>query len=352
MKIALDAMGGDNAPEEIVKGAIGASKEINSEIILVGNREKILPFFKNRATPKKISIHHTDQFVEMFENPTMALRKKKNSSILIASQLLKNGDAQALISAGNTGALMEAALITIGRIPGMKIKRPALSVLMPTYDKHTIFLDAGANSDCKPEFILQFARMGNIYAKKIMSRDNPKIGLLNIGSEQTKGNSVTLAAYELLNNANLNFIGNIEPRDLLSGAVDVAVTDGFVGNMVLKTAEGTAELFTKLLKDYIKRNSLSKIAAILLKPAFKALKRKLDHSEYGGALLFGVDGICIKAHGRADSLTIQNAIKLAEKIINEDIVKRFAEDLIEENNEEIVEETPEPAPSGLFCSNE
>jgi len=334
MKIGIDAMGGDNAPEEVVKGAVEAIKDFKAELVLIGNREKILHCLTSKSLPRQISIVHTDQYVEMYENPTTALRKKKQASILVAAELLKRNEIQALISAGNTGALMEAALITVGRISGIRIKRPALSVLMPTYQTHCIFLDVGANADCKPEFILQFARMGNIYARVMMKRESPRVGLLNIGSEQTKGNAITLAAYELLSRSRLNFVGNIEPRDLLGGAVDVAVTDGFVGNMVLKTAEGTAELFIKLLKDYIKRNSLSKLAAILLRPVFNQLKKKLDHTEYGGALLFGVNGICIKSHGRADARTIYNAVKLAERLAQEDIIRRFTEDLKEEISDE------------------
>jgi phosphate acyltransferase len=344
MRIAIDAMGGDLAPAEIVKGSLMSLKDVSAEVVLVGDENKILSCIKGKNLPRRVSIVHTEQFVEMHENPTTALRKKKNCSILVAANLLKQGEVDALISAGNTGALMEAALITVGRIAGLKIKRPALSVFMPTYNEHTIFLDAGANSDCRPEFILQFAKMGNIYAGKIMNRENPRVGLLNIGTEQTKGNALTLAAFELLSNSSMNFVGNIEPRDLLRGAVDVAVTDGFVGNMVLKTAEGTAELFIKLLKDYIKKNSLSKFAAILLKPVFNKLKKKLDHTEYGGALLFGVNGVCIKAHGRADSRTIHNAIKLAERIISKDIVSRFAEELLEECKEVVAA----PAASGSY----
>jgi glycerol-3-phosphate acyltransferase PlsX len=340
MKIAIDAMGGDNAPHEIVNGVVASLKEVDCDIVLVGNQDRILQCFKHKSLPKRASITHTDQYVEMFENPTTALRKKKNSSILVAAGLLKSGEVSALISAGNTGALMEAALITVGRIPGVKIKRPALSVLMPSYKDNTIFLDVGANSDCKPEFLVQFARMGSIYAKKVLRRDNPKVGLLNIGSEETKGNALTLAAHELLSRTNVNFVGNVEPRDLMGGNVDVAVADGFVGNMVLKTAEGTAELFIRLLKDYLKKNSLSKLAALLLKPAFSALKKKLDHTEYGGALLFGVNGICIKAHGRADSKTILNAVKLAVEIGQLDIIKCFAEELESEPTQELTASTP------------
>lgn len=340
MRIALDAMGGDHAPEAVVKGALSALKNSPNEIILVGDREKILQHVRKRRLPANISIYHTDQFVEMDENPTSALRKKKNSSILLAAQLLKNGEASALISAGNTGALLEAALITVGRLSGLKIRRPALSILLPTYKEVTLFLDVGANSDCKPEFLVQFARMGNVYAEKIMNRPNPRVGLLNIGTEKMKGNALTLAAYELLSNSGLNFVGNIEPKEMLQGNVDIAVTDGFVGNMVLKTAESTAELFIKLLKDYIKKNSFSKIAALLLKPVFNNLKKKLDHTEYGGALLFGVNGICIKAHGRADSKTIQNAVRLAREIVQQDIIKRFLADIQYERDNAIMLHTP------------
>ncbi len=327
MKIAIDAMGGDHAPNETVKGAVMASKYTDAELVLVGNENKIKKLIP--AKIKNISVEHTDEFIEMDESPSLALRKKRKASIIVAANLLKEKKVDALISAGNTGALLEAVVLHVGRIKTAKIKRPALSVILPTYQKPTVLLDAGANPDCKPEYLLQFAKMGCTYAKYILNRENPTVGLVNIGSEDHKGNAFSQATYELLASSGINFTGNVESGELMRGKVDVAVADGFVGNIVLKTAEGTAEIISKITKDLVKKNPVYLMGALLLTGLIKKLKIAMDHSEHGGALLFGIDGICIKAHGRAKADAIVNAIKLAEKMAGQNIIQKFSDDMNE-----------------------
>ena len=327
MKIAIDAMGGDNAPVEIVKGAVKASSYLESDIILVGDENKIKPLIP--ANTKKITILHTDEFIEMAESPSVALRKKRRASIILAANLVKEKKADAVITAGNTGAFLEASVLHIGRLKSAKIKRPAISVVLPSFNKPTILLDAGANPECKPEYLVQFAKMGSTYAKHILNVENPTVGLINIGSEEYKGSSFIQSTYELLEKSNVNFKGNVEPNTLMEGVVDVAVADGFVGNIILKTAEGTGGLVTKLIKQHIGKNPISILGAMLMKSVFKKLKKEMDHSEYGGALLFGIDGISIKAHGRAKYDAVENAIKLAERMIKKDIIRLFAEDMAE-----------------------
>lgn len=330
MKIAIDAMGGDHAPGEIIKGAAEASANKKIHIILVGDEKQIKRHLPDGI--KNISIEHTDEYVEMHESPSMALRKKRRASIIVASELVKQKKVDALISAGNTGALLEAVVLHVGRIKTAKIKRPALAVVLPTFNKPTILLDAGANPECKPEYLLQFAKMGCTYGKNILNIKKPSVGLLNIGSEDNKGNSFIQSTYELLSSSDLNFKGNVEPGTIMNGIVDVAVADGFVGNMILKTAEGTGELMTKLIKRYVAESFTAKLGALLMSGVFNKLKINMDHSEHGGALLFGVDGICIKVHGRAKSDAVFNAIKLAERMIARDIIKRFAEDMLAQSS--------------------
>lgn len=327
MRIAIDAMGGDFAPSAIVEGAVSAAQDSSINLILVGDQEQINLELKNHTKLENVSILHTPEYILMDESPTFALKKKKQASLILGAKLVKQREAQALISAGNTGAVMEASLLYIGRIKG--IKRPALATFWPTLKSSGMFLDSGANSDCKPEYLLQFAQMGDIYAQKVLEISNPKIGLLNIGSEPMKGNAVLSGAYKLLSQVKLNFIGNVEMRDFLLGNIDVAVCDGFVGNMVLKASEAVAEFFTTILKQEIKKHFLAKAGAIFLKPVFKSLKKRLDHSEHGGAILLGLEGICIKSHGRADARTIYNAIKVAQKAIKNNIVEKIKENLDE-----------------------
>lgn len=311
MKIALDAMGGDHAPMAPVEGALQAIKDFGCEILLVGDEQKIKACLggHGQPLPEGLSILHTDEAIAMNESPTAALRQKKKASVALATEQVRSGAADAIISAGNTGALLEAAVLGLGRLKG--IKRPAIVTPWPTESGTGLLLDAGANSDNRPEHLLQFAIMGSVYAEKVLGLKSPRVGFLNIGKETNKGNLVILDARELMENAPLNFVGNVEPMGFLEGEVDVAVCDGFVGNMVLKTGEAVAERIFSIMKEEFTRSLWTKMAAMMLKPALKGIKARLDHTEYGGAPFLGVNGICLKSHGRANARAIRNAIKAA-----------------------------------------
>ncbi|BDU50377.1 phosphate acyltransferase PlsX [Haliovirga abyssi] len=328
MIVALDAMGGDFAPVETVKGAVLALDEIKSlEIILVGDEKLIKEELKKYSYDKKrIKIEHTTEFIKMKEesSPAMAVRKKKKASMNISLELVKEGKANASVSAGNTGALMSASLLKLKRIKG--VLRPAITTIMPSKRGNIVLMDVGANANCKPEYLEQFAIMGSYYAKLFLKKDNPKIGLINIGEETGKGNELAVASYELLEkNKKINFVGNIEPRDIVDTDIDVAVTDGFTGNVILKTAEGVGSFITGILKDEIKKSFMAKLGAIFLKNVFKTLKSKMDSSEYGGAIFLGVDGISIKAHGNSNSTAIKNAIKVANFFAEANFIENLKE---------------------------
>lgn len=323
MKIALDAMGGDNAPKEQVLGAMKAIQAFpDVEMILVGNETKIRPFLTN---DQRITILHTEEEILGTDEPVRAVRRKKTASMVLAAQQVADGKADACISSGNTGALMASGLFVVGRIDG--IERPALTPTMPTIDgKGFILLDVGANSDAKPEHLLQFAIMGSVYAQKVRGIEKPRVGLLNIGTEDKKGNELTKDAFELLQKSeDLHFIGNVEARDLLNGVADVVVTDGFTGNMVLKSIEGTALSLMKMLKTTLMSSLKSKLAAAVLKPQFKIIKQQMDYSEYGGAGLFGLKAPVIKAHGSSDANAIYNAIRQTRDMVMHDVVKTVTE---------------------------
>jgi len=310
MKIALDAMGGDRSPSVEVEGAILAAREYNAEIILVGD-ERLLRAEMERhgATSALLSIEHASQRVEMHESPSSVLRKKRDSSIIVATTLVREGKASAVVSAGHTGATMAASLFTLGTIKG--VERPAIATILPTLQGEAIMLDVGANVDCKPRHLFQFAIMGHAYAMKVLKKESPRIGLLSIGEEDTKGNILTKETFKHLKNSPLNFIGNVEGRDVYAGNADVIVCDGFIGNVALKISEGVAETIGKLLAREIERSILGKVGYLLLKPAFRSFKKKVDYAEYGGAPLLGVNGVCIICHGRSSSKAIKNAIAMA-----------------------------------------
>jgi len=317
MKIAIDAMGGDHAPKEIVLGAMKAVQAFpDIEILLVGNKEKIDPYLTNR---NKIDILHTEEMILGTDEPVRAVRKKKTASMVLGANEVKEGRADAFISAGNTGALMAAGLFVVGRIDG--IERPALSPTLPTISgEGFLLLDVGANVDAKPNHLVQYAIMGSIYTEKVLGIKNPRVGLLNIGEEEKKGNELTKKAFELLQEENIHFIGNVEARDLLNGVCDVVVTDGFTGNMVLKSIEGTALSIFKMLKATLMSSIKSKLAAAVLKPDLKALSAKMDYSEYGGAALFGLNAPVIKAHGSSDANAIYNAIRQAKDVVQSEVI--------------------------------
>lgn len=316
MKLAIDAMGGDHAPKEIILGAMDAVSEIDQlKIILFGDEKQIKAHLTNTAN---IEIVHTDEVITGEDEPVRAVRRKKNSSLVLMAKEVKEQRADACVSAGNTGALMSAGLFVVGRIPG--IDRPALSPTLPTIDgKGVLMLDVGANVDAKPDHLLQYAIMGSVYAEKVRGIKKPKIGLLNVGAEEGKGNDLTKKAFGRLKNAPINFIGNVEARDILEGAADVIVTDGFSGNVALKTLEGTAGSIMTILKGALMSSFKTKLAAGMLKNDLKSLKDRLDYSEYGGAGLFGLAAPVIKAHGSSKRRAVYNAIRQAAYMVEKDI---------------------------------
>ena len=319
MKIVIDAMGGDNAPKAIVEGSVLAVNEYGVELILTGNSEIIKDELKKLTYDKaKIEVIHTTEVILNNEHPAMAIRRKKDSSMVVGLKLVKDGSASAMISAGSTGALLTGATLIAGRIKG--ISRPAIAPLLPGKNGVFMIIDAGANVDCKPENLIQFAIMGSAYFKRVLKVDNPKVGLVNNGAEEEKGNELTKTVFPMLKEEDINFVGNVEPRDIPDGDVQVLVCDGFVGNTILKLFEGAASLIFSSLKEELLKGTISKVGALLLKPAFKRLKGKFDYTEYGGAPLLGVNGGVIKAHGSSDAKAIKNAIRQAKQFINNDVI--------------------------------
>ncbi|GAE91670.1 phosphate:acyl-ACP acyltransferase PlsX [Gracilibacillus boraciitolerans JCM 21714] len=319
MRIAIDAMGGgDHAPKEIVLGAVKAVKQFdNLQITLVGDESKIKQSTENHPS---ITIIHTEDKITSEDVPVKAVRRKKKASLVLMANEVKAGKADACISAGNTGALMSAGLFIVGRIKG--IDRPALSPTLPTVDgKGFLLLDVGANVDAKPQHLQQYGLMGSIYMKSVRKVENPRVGLLNVGTESGKGNDLTKKAFDLLQQLPINFVGNVEARDLLNGVAEVVVTDGFSGNIALKTIEGTALTLFSMLKEKFMSNTKTKIAAMLAKTELKGLKNQLDYSEYGGAALFGLSAPVIKAHGSSNAQAIFSAIKQSMSIVDENVVE-------------------------------
>ncbi|EGA89500.1 Fatty acid/phospholipid synthesis protein [Planococcus donghaensis MPA1U2] len=316
MRIAVDAMGGDNAPKEIIAGVYKALEEFTDiEIQLYGHEDKMKEFLKEHD---RLTIVHCEEVITSEDDPARSVKRKKDASMVRMAQAVKDGNADGCVSAGNTGALMSAGLFIVGRIDG--VDRPALAPTLPTIDsKGFVMLDLGANAEAKPEHLVQYAIMGSIYAEKVRSIKNPTVGLLNIGTEEKKGNDLTKAAFPLLKEAPVNFIGNVESRDLLNGVADVVVTDGFTGNMVLKTIEGTAMNVFAMMKDVFMSSVKTKVAAFLVKDDLKGLKGMLDYSEYGGAGLFGLKAPVIKAHGSSNANALFNAIRQTRTMIEFDV---------------------------------
>ncbi|WP_374056624.1 phosphate acyltransferase PlsX [Rossellomorea sp. FM04394] len=316
MKLAVDAMGGDHAPKEIVLGVKRALKEFNDiEVLLFGDESQIKQYI---SPVDRLTIVHTDEVIEGTDEPVRAIKRKKNASMVLMAQAVQNGEADACISAGNTGALMTAGLFIVGRIDG--IERPALAPTLPTLDgRGFLMLDLGANVDAKPEHLLQYAIMGSIYAEKVRGINNPRVGLLNIGTEDKKGNELTKKSFQLLKDAPVHFVGNVESRDLLEGPADVVVTDGFTGNMVLKTIEGTALSVFSMLKKTFTASTKNKLAAGLVKNDLKQMKNMLDYTEYGGAGLFGLKAPVIKAHGSSNEVALYNAMRQAREMVRNNV---------------------------------
>ena len=330
VKIAIDAMGGDFGPEPIVKGCIAALKKKNFIPILVGKKSEILPLLPKRYRAK-ISIVEADDVISMSDAATDAV-KRKDSTIYKAVELVKNGEADGVVSAGHSGATMTLATLRLGRLKG--IARPALVTLMPTKTgKRSVILDVGANVDSKPEHLVQFAIMGGCYAKNVMGYENPKIGLLANGEEESKGNEVTKAAYKLLDGHD-GFIGNVEGGDIFNGSCDVITCDGFIGNLVLKTSEGVASTISGLIKDYIRKSPIAITGALLMRKVFRLLKKQIDYAEVGGAPLIGIKGCAIVSHGKSNAKAMENAIYQAIKYVDTDVNRHILEKLEEYNQKD------------------
>ena len=334
MYIALDAMGGDYAPQSNVEGAVLFAREFNIGVYLVGNKdllEKELKKYDTKDLP--VEIVHAEEVIDMDEPPSIAVRKKRKSSMHIAAKLVREGKASGFVSAGNTGAAMAISKFVVGAAEG--IERPGIAVAFPTKkEKPTVLIDVGANVDCRPRHLIYFAVMGHTYAKEILRvSDNPKVGILSIGEEEGKGNDLVKDTYPLLKMTKLNFIGNAEGRDIFTGDFDVIVCDGFVGNIVLKTSESLGSIIVEMIKNEVKKSLVSKIGAALMIPALKRFKMKADFAEYGGAPLLGTKGTCIITHGRADSRAIKNALKAAS-----DFEKTHFNDRLKENIDNLLPE--------------
>ena len=320
MRIALDAMGGDKAPEAIVDGAVEAAREADGrfELILVGRQDELERCIsENGYSTGNIEIVHAPDVISMSESPATAIRRKREASIVVATRLHKEGKADAVVSAGNTGAAVASSLLSLGRMPG--IDRPAIALFFPSRNGGTIVLDGGANSDNVPMHLEQFGYMGAAYAELILGRKDPRVGLLNIGEESSKGSELTREAHELLAASGLNFAGNVEGRDVIAGKVDVVVTDGFTGNVLLKFAESIAHYFGSVIKEGISESIRAKIGGMFLKPVLRNMGKSLDYAEYGGMPLLGIDGVMIIGHGGSGAKAIKNAVLAAESFVKRDV---------------------------------
>ncbi len=333
MKIILDAMGGDHAPEAPVLGAVQAAKDFGAQITLVGKGDQILEVMRKhniQDLPAGMEIANADEVVDMHDDPANVIRKKKDSSMVVGLKMVADGQGDAFVSAGSTGALLSGATLIVKRVKG--IRRAAMGPVMPNKaGGKTVILDCGANAECTPEFLLQFGLVGSLYAKKYLGVENPKVGLLNIGSEDSKGTPLQKEAYALLTDAAqkgvLNFVGNVEARDVPLGAVDVIVCDGFAGNVLLKSIEGTAMFMGSLMSKMFKKNFFSKLAALLVMKDIKAFKKLLDYREIGGTQFLGIKKPVIKAHGSSDALAFRNAVRQAMDAANSDISQELEQEL-------------------------
>ncbi|HJW25124.1 MAG TPA: phosphate acyltransferase PlsX [Rhodocyclaceae bacterium] len=322
--IAIDCMGGDHGPSVTVPAALRFLQgNPRAALVLVGREETIRPHLGGMSEGERLRVVHASQVVGMDESPAVALKNKKDSSMRVAINLVKKGEADACVSAGNTGALMAISRFVLKMLPG--IERPAICTQLPTISGHTHMLDLGANVDCGPEHLLQFGIMGAMLASALDHKDRPTVGLLNIGEEEIKGNEVVKAAADLLQDSGLNFVGNVEGDGIYKGGADVVVCDGFVGNVALKTSEGLAQMLTSFLKEEFKRNLLTKLAALVALPVLNNFKKRVDHRRYNGAILLGLKGISVKSHGSADSFAFGNAISRAFDAAENRVLERIAE---------------------------
>ena len=323
MRILIDAMGGDHAPGAIVQGAVDAAKEFDVQIVLIGKGEAILKSLSDlglETLPKGVEIANADDVVDMHDDPATVIRTRKDSSMVVGMRMLAEGEGDAFISAGSTGALLSAATLIVKRVKG--IRRAAFCPEIPT-DNKTLLIDCGANSECTPEFLLQFAYLGTVYAEQVQGKTNPTVGLLNIGAEETKGTALHQEVYGLLQKAHnqgfINFVGNVEARDVPLGAVDVVVADGFSGNILLKSIEGTAAFMAKMMKSMFKKNLLTKLSALACKNGITAFKKRMDYREVGGTMLLGITKPVVKAHGSSDARAIRSAVRQAMEAAKSDL---------------------------------
>lgn len=324
MKIVVDAMGGDHAPRVVVEGAIAAVKEYGVEVILCGDKDKITPWLKKeKYSGSNIEILHTPEAIDMCEPAANSVRRKRNSSIVLGLSLIKEGKAGAFFSAGNTGAVVCAATLELRMLPG--IERPGIGIVTPTLKGPAFIIDVGANIDPKPNQLLQYGIMADAYCRDILNKDNPFVGLLNIGEEEAKGTDFMREVHELLSKSKLNFIGNVEGKDLFSGKCDAIISDGFVGNVALKVSESAAEAMQAFLKRRLLGNIMGKIGLFFLMPSLKRFKKDIDYAEYGGAPLLGVNGVVIIGHGRSNARAIKNAIRVADEEIKRKVNDKISE---------------------------
>lgn len=324
MRIVVDAMGGDKAPSVVVEGSVLAALEYGFEIVLVGSQAAIDDELeKHKSASGKISVRHASEVIAMDEPAALSIKRKRDSSIIVGVDLVKTKAADAFVSAGNTGAVVCASTLGMRLLEG--VERPGIAIIVPTLKGTSLLIDAGANIDPKPSHLLQYGIMGGAFSHYVMKKENPTIGLLNVGEEESKGTDFVKESYQLLSESKLNFVGNVEGRDIFHGTADVIVCDGFIGNVVLKVSESLAETLAEFLRRELTKSFLTKLGAALSGPAFRALKKEIDYSEYGGAPLLGVDGICIISHGRSSAKAIKNAIRQAGEFVNYQVNQHIVE---------------------------
>lgn len=331
MRIVLDGMGSDNHPEPEVIAAVEAAKRFGDEILLVGQEEKLIPLLeKHNPTQAPVTVLHAPEVFEMSDKISGSALRRSQNSMAVGMNLIKEGQADAFVTAGNTGGAMAIGLAKLGRIKG--VKRPALCVILPVKGGHAVVTDVGANAICKPEFLVQFGIMGSIYAQNVLGIENPRVGLVSNGEEAGKGNELVKETYPLLEQSDLNFVGNIEGKELFGGFVDVAVTDGFTGNVMIKTSEAIAKLLTDQLKEHLMESPVTKIGALLAKPAFAKLRKDLDPSEVGAIPLLGIDGLVFVGHGRSDHRAMSSAIVKARQAVSVNLLSTLREAIREKLN--------------------
>jgi len=323
MPIVLDAMGSDNFPLPEVEGAFQAAELLDIKILLVGQEERIRPLLENQPRDPRVELIHAPEILEMGDKPARSARRKSDNSMAVGMDLVKEGRGEAFVTAGNTGGAMANGLFRLGRIPG--VKRPALTTVMPTRNGFAVAVDIGANVDCKPRYLLQFGIMGSIYAEKMLGIRNPRVALLSNGEEEGKGNQLVKEAFSLFKDSSLNFIGNAEPKELFGGDADVVVSDGFTGNVLIKTSESVSRLLLDVMKEELTASLRTKIGAVLAMPAFKNIRKLLDPRQIGAAPLLGIDGLVFVGHGRSDSLAIVNSLKAAKQAIDAQLLPSLKE---------------------------